>query len=166
MTIVMLIAKYVYTQPTVSIGMSFLVATYDVRSAIAKIMGSEIEITVQFISNSHAMGCFVVLQSENGSHDVFRILLRSGSKLDVTSVIGAPPANYIMYVYDLEEDGDINNMPAILVEEGVHVTTECRLTEMCMHYHNHLQGLAYCMCKQGYVYGTLFALKLCLCHVV
>ena len=123
---------YPYTQPTMSIDTIFLAATYDVQSAIAKIMDSDIEITVQFIRNSYAMGCLVVLQSQNGSRDLFRILLRSGSKLDVTSVIRAPPANYIMYVYDMEEDGDINNMPAILVEDGAHVTTEGRLTEMCI----------------------------------
>ena len=107
---------------------TFPAATYDVQSAIAKIMDSDIEITVRFISNSYAVGCLVVLQSQNGSRDLFRILLRSGSKLDVTRVIRAPPANYLMYVYDMEEDGDINNMPAIMVEDGAHVTTEGWLT--------------------------------------
>ena len=91
-------------------------------------MGSEIEITVHFIHNSFAMGCFVVLQSDNGSPDEFRVLLRSGSDLLVTDMISVPPSTYTLYVYDLEEDGHINEMPAILPEGGIHVTTACKLT--------------------------------------
>ena len=92
-------------------------------------MGSEIEITVHFIHNSFAMGCFVVLQSDNYcSPDEFRVLLRSDSDLSVTDMISVPPSTYTLYAYDLEEDGHINEMPAILPEGRIHVTTACKLT--------------------------------------
>ena len=60
-------------------------------------MGSEIEITVYFIGNSFAVGCFVVLQSDNYcSPDEFRVLLRSGSDLSVTDMISVPPSTYTL----------------------------------------------------------------------
>ena len=91
-------------------------------------MGSEIEITVNFIGNSFAMGCFVVLQSDNYcSPDEFRVLMRNGSDLFVTDMIDVPPSTYTLYVYDLDEDGHINEVPAILPEGRIHVTTVCKL---------------------------------------
>ena len=92
-------------------------------------MGSEIEITLQFISNSHAVGGLVVLQSDSGSPDEFRVLLRSGSDLTVTDMISVPPSTYTLYVYDLEEDGHVNREPAILPEDRIHVITGCKLIE-------------------------------------
>ena len=80
------------------------------------------------------MGCFVVFQSDNyGSADEFRVLLRSGSDLFVTDDISVPPSTYTLYVYDLEEGVHINEMPAILPEGRIHVTTKCTLA----HTHTH-----------------------------
>ena len=74
------------------------------------------------------MGCFVVFQSDNyGSPDEFIVLLRSGSDLFVTDMISVPPSTYTLYVYDLEEDGHINEIPAILLEDRISVTTKCKL---------------------------------------
>ena len=106
-----------------------LAASYDVQHATAEVMGSEIEITLQFISNSHAVGGLVVLQSDSGSPDEFRVLLRSGSDLTVTDMISVPPSTYTLYVYDLEEDGHVNREPAILPEDRIHVITGCKLIE-------------------------------------
>ena len=105
----------------------FLAATYDVQSATAEVMGSEIEMTLHFITNSHAVGSLVVLQSDSGSPDEFRVLLRSGSDLTVTDMISVPPSTYTLYVYDLEEDGHINREPAILPDDKIRVTTESKL---------------------------------------
>ena len=89
---------------------------------------------MHFIDNSFAMGCFVVLQSDNyGSPDEFRVVLRSGSDLIMTDMISVPPSTYTLYVYDLENDGHINGMPAILPEDRIHVTTKCKLA----HTHTH-----------------------------
>ena len=109
---------------------TFLVVTFDVQTVTVE-EGSEIEITVHFISNSLAMGCLVVLQSDSGSPDEFRVLLRSGSDLTVTDMISVPHSTYTLYVYDLEVDGHVNREPAILPEERIHVTTESMLNVHC-----------------------------------
>ena len=83
--------------------------------------------TGRFISNSHAPGCFVVLQCDNGSPDVFRVLQRNSSNLIMTNMISVPPSTYTMNVHDLEEDGHINEIPAILVEGKIIVTRDCKL---------------------------------------
>ena len=101
-------------------------ATFDVQSVIAK-GGSEINVTGRFISNSHAPGCFVVLQCGDGSPDEFRVLLRNNSDLIMTNMISVPPSTYTMNVHDLEKDGHINELPAILSEDTIIVTRECKL---------------------------------------
>ena len=108
--------------------------TFDVQTATVE-EGSEVEITVHFISNSLAMGCLVVLQSDSGSPDEFRVLLRSGSDLSVTDMISVPPSTYTLYVYDLEEDGHVNREPAILPEDRLYATTSCKLNVITKHVH-------------------------------
>ena len=106
---------------------NFLTATYDVQSATTEVTSNEVEMTLHFITNSHAVGCLVVLQSDIVSPDEFRVLLRSGSDLTVTAMISVPPSTYTLYVYDLEEDGNINREPAILPHDKLYVTTESKL---------------------------------------
>ena len=79
------------------------------------------------------MGCLVVLQSDSGSPDEFRVLLRSGSDLTVADMISVPPSTYTLYVYDLEEDGHVNREPAILPEDRIHITTESTLNGKYVH---------------------------------
>ena len=79
--------------------------------------------TVQFINNSLALGWFVALQSNDGSPDEFRALQRSGSDMTMTGIISVPSSTYKVYVYDLEQDGHINEMPAVLPDERIHITT-------------------------------------------
>ena len=105
-----------------SLFISYPTATFDVQKSIAR-GGNEILITVQFISNSQAMGCFVVLQSNDDFLDVFRVILRNDtSQPNVTDVISTPPSNYTMYVYDLEKDGRINCKLADWQREYINVT--------------------------------------------
>ena len=91
--------------------MSSPVATFDVQNAIAN-GGSEISMTGQFINNSRAPGCFLVFQCDDGSPDEFRVILRNVLESSVTAMISVPPSTYTMYVYDLEEDGNIIIEPA------------------------------------------------------
>ena len=105
------------------IDTTFHAATYDVQNITNEVINSDIIMTVQFISNSLALGWFVALQSNDGSPDEFRVLQRSGSDLTMTGIISAPPSTYTVYVYDLEQDGHINEMPAILPEDRIHITT-------------------------------------------
>ena len=120
---------YIYFSfPSFPPSFSFCVssaATFDVQSVTAK-GGSAINMTGRFISNSHAPGCFVVLQCSDGSPDEFRVLLRNNSDLIMTNM-SVPPSTYKMNVHDLEEDGHINKMPAILSEDTIIVTRKCKL---------------------------------------
>lgn len=99
-------------------------ATFDVQSVTAK-GGDDINVTGGFISNSRALGCFVVLHGGDDSPDELRVLLRNNS--DVTNKISVPPSTYTMSVHDLEEDGHINEISAILVEDKIIVTRDCKL---------------------------------------
>ena len=111
----------------------FLTATFDVQNATVE-EGSDVEITVHFITNSLAMGCLVVLQSNSGSPDELRVLLwNDTSGPTVTDMISVPPSTYTLYVYDLEEDGHVNREPAILPEDRIHVTANCKLNGKYVH---------------------------------
>ena len=96
-------------------------ATFDVQRTTVK-GGSEIEVTVQFISNSRAPGCFVVLQGDYGSSDEFGVLMRDASKPNVDVMIGAPRFNYAVYVYDLKIGEHINTDPASIQDDRISVT--------------------------------------------
>ena len=80
--------------------------------------------TEEFIKNTTARGCFIVLECDYGSPDVFRALLRPDSfSTSVESIItNIPPLTYHLLVYDLEEDGLPNRIPA--VEQSSSVTVE------------------------------------------
>ena len=69
----------------------------------------------EFIKNTTAKGCFIVLQCDYGSPDLFRALLLPDTfSTFVESIItNIPPSTYHMLVYDLEEDGLPNSIPAV-----------------------------------------------------
>ena len=78
---------------------------------------------VHFIDNSRAIGCFVVLKSDSGSPDEFRVLTRTNiSTPTVATMVDAPPSIYTMYVFDVEMSGDINTNPAFIYPNEVDVT--------------------------------------------
>ena len=71
--------------------------------------------TGKFIEETRAKGCFVVLQCQYGSPDVFiALLLPKDFSGSVESTIdGVPASTYSVLVYDLEEDGLPNTKPAV-----------------------------------------------------
>ena len=90
-------------------------------------MGTEVNITGVFISNSHALGCFVVLQCNENDPDHFRVLLRNLSQDSVSSIIDAPSkedTEYTIFVYDLEEKGLPYERPAIARGDKVFVNAK------------------------------------------
>ena len=90
-------------------------------------MGTEVNITRVFISNSHALGCFVVLQCNENNPDHFRVLLRNLSQDIVSSIIDAPSkedTEYTIFVYDLEEKGLPYERPAIARGDKVFVNAK------------------------------------------
>ncbi|CAI8038558.1 hypothetical protein GBAR_LOCUS21502 [Geodia barretti] len=99
--------------------------TYDVQSAAAnttKGTNNKINLTGEFIKDTTAQGCFVVLQCEYGNPDVFRVvLLPDDSSTSVESTIhDILSSTYNMLVYDLEEDELRSRHPA--VEQSTNVT--------------------------------------------
>lgn len=68
-----------------------------------------------------------MLQCDDDSPDEFRVLLRNNSDVIMTNMISVPHSTYTMNVHDLEEDGHINEIPAILVEDKIIVTRDCKL---------------------------------------
>ncbi|CAI8035406.1 hypothetical protein GBAR_LOCUS19876 [Geodia barretti] len=80
--------------------------TFDVQNATVNAAGNGLIVTVNFIANTTATGCFIVLQSEDGSPDEFRALLRPESETTLVATIDSvPPSTYTMLFYDLEQDG-------------------------------------------------------------
>ena len=103
-------------------------ATFDVQSATADVTGdNEVTVTGEFIKNTTATGCLLVLQSEDGAPDVFRALLRPDSSTTLTSTVTVPSSTYTVSVHDLEQDGLPNSRPAYTGSSGVsvHGAGEC-----------------------------------------
>ena len=81
-------------------------ATFDVQSIAVTAGVDEFLVTVEFITSTTARGCFMVLESEDGSPDEFRALLRTDSSTTlVTTIDNVPPSTYTPLFYDLEQDG-------------------------------------------------------------
>ena len=81
--------------------------------------------TGQFIENTTASGCFIVLQCEDGSPDQFIILPRSESKIAVASSVGnVRPSTYTTFVHDLEHNRLPHQTPSLRSDNTVTVTLE------------------------------------------
>ena len=125
-------------------------ATNDVQSAAAattKGTNNKINLTGEFIENTTAQGCFVVLQCEYGNPDVFRALLLPDdfSTSVKSTILNILSSTYHMLVYDLEEDGLPSSHPA--VEQITTVTVlgngECVLISLhfTIHYNFYCRSL-------------------------
>ena len=102
-------------------------ASFDVQNITVQSMGTEVNITGVFISNSQALGCFVVLQCNENNPDHFRVLLRNQLQNSVSSIIDAPSkedTEYTIFVYDLEEKGLPYERPAIARGDKVFVNAK------------------------------------------
>ena len=64
-------------------------------------------ITVEFIENTTAKGCFIVLQNSPVSPDMFVAV-----PLSQSSIENIPASMYSVFVHDLEQDGTPNTSPA------------------------------------------------------
>ena len=83
-------------------------ATNDVQKTTAVASGpGEIRVDGEFIEDTTAEGCFIVLQCEEESPDVFIALPLpddAGTNVSIT-ISSIPSSTYTMLVYDLEQDG-------------------------------------------------------------
>ena len=94
-------------------------ATYDVQSLSVVEEGDGVVVTGEFITDSRAGGCLLVLQgpSSSSSPDIFRTIQRT--QLELGSTITVPPSTYTVYGYDIEEDWLPNTMPAVVMGEHI-----------------------------------------------
>ena len=111
----------------------FFTATFDIQNSEARRNGSRITVTGEFITDSLAKGCFIVLQCNESTADQYRAIPRNGSAENVTETIDVPSSTYTMYAYDIEgNDGLPYIMPANIPDGGqITVTTNSKY--VCVH---------------------------------
>ena len=105
------------------------IATYDVQNPEAGESEDGIMVTGEFITDSRARGCFIVIISYDNTADVFRALQREDSSVTyIEDIINVPPSTYTVYAYyDLEENALPNPFPANTTSSGpITITTPCK----------------------------------------
>ena len=91
-------------------------ATFDIQDLLAVVDNGDIIVTGELITNSHAKGCFIVLQGSHNTADIYQVLSRS-----VSGTIIAPSSNYTVYGYDIEDNALPNSLPAVVIETIVNI---------------------------------------------
>ena len=92
-------------------------ATFDIQDLLAVVNDDgDIIVTGELITNSHAKGCFIVLQGSHNTADIYQVLSRS-----VSGTIIAPSSNYTVYGYDIEDNALPNSLPAVVIETIVNI---------------------------------------------
>ena len=71
-----------------------------------------ISVSGTFVTNSLARGCFLVIQCNEDTADIFVAIERKGTDQIVNESIPVPPSSYIVYAYDLEENALPHHIPA------------------------------------------------------
>ena len=104
-------------------------ATYDVQSVSVVEERDGVVVTGEFITDSRAAGCLLVLQgpSSSSSPDIFRTLQRT--QLEQGSTIRVPPSTYTVYGYDIEEDWLPSTMPAVVLDDQISIQSDCECVE-------------------------------------
>ena len=100
-------------------------ATFDIQNPTASKDGSNIKVEGEFISGTFATGCFILIQCNDSTADIYRALLRQGSEQTVSEVISVPPSIYTVYAYDLEENALPNPLPAVSSGTPINITSDC-----------------------------------------
>ena len=102
-------------------------ATFDIQNFSANEFGDGIRVKGEFITDSLAKGCFIVLQCNESTADTYRAIPRNGLEQTVSETINVPPGNYTVYAYDIEDDGLPYTLPANEPgNENLTITTNCK----------------------------------------
>ena len=107
-------------------------ATYDVQSVSVVEERDGVVVTGEFITDSRAAGCLLVLKgpSSSSSPDIFRTLQRT--QLEQGSTIRVPPSTYTVYGYDIEEDWLPSTMPAVVLDDQISIQSDCEYRVECL----------------------------------
>ena len=102
-------------------------ATFDIQNFTAEGNGDGIAVTGDFITDSFAKGCFIVLQSNETTADEYQAIPRNGLKQTLSETIEVPSSTYTLYAYDIESDGFPQIIPANIPEnERITIATDCK----------------------------------------
>ena len=93
-----------------------LTATFDVQNVTVEENGGSIAVTGKFLTDTFAMGCFIVVQFNESTADEHIALLRNELKQTVHKTINVLSSTYKLYVYDIEDNGLTNETSAIVQE--------------------------------------------------
>ena len=111
----------------------YFTATFDVQNPTAEGNGSGITVTGEFITDSSAAGCFIVLQGNENTADTYRAIPRNGAK-----TIYVPSGTYTVYAYDIEDDGLPYTLPANTPDNGLNITTNCKYDIQCIYSYKYM----------------------------
>ena len=94
---------------------------------MAKPSGSNmIGISLEFITDSHALGCLLILQDTFTNEDSFFVLKRHGSNQTMSETVVVSAGNYHAYLYDLEDTLHPNPYPANISPQVLKVNGSCK----------------------------------------
>ena len=89
--------------------------------------------TGEFITDSLARGCFILLQCNRHTMDRFRAIPRNGSEHDVFELITVDSSTYTIYAYDLEDNALPYPMPANTPNHQITINTSCKYHTVHVH---------------------------------
>ena len=99
----------------------FAAATFDVQYPSIKNKKDGLVLSGGFITDSLADGCFLVIESNASTADIFVAIQRKGSEQVISESIPLPPSSYIVYAYDLEENALPYHIPANIPSPDDHI---------------------------------------------
>ena len=85
-----------------------------------------ISVSGTFITESLARGCFIVIECDEDTADIFVAIEREGTDQIVDESIAVPPSSYIVYAYDLEENTLPHHIPANIPSPEIIINTPCK----------------------------------------
>ena len=85
-----------------------------------------ISISLEFITDSHARGCLLILQDTFTDEDSFLIMKRHGSNQTMSETVMVSAGNYHAYLYDLEDTLHPNPYPANVSPQVLTVNGFCK----------------------------------------
>ena len=89
-----------------------MLGTFDVQKAEANVSDGILTVMKEFMVNSTAQGCFIVVKSQSPSPDRMMAVLNTSAPAEVA---GLEPNIYDILVYDVEETGLPNETPAVQI---------------------------------------------------
>ena len=103
----------------------YFTATFDIQNSTAEGKGDGITVKGDFITDSFAKGCLIVLKCNETTEDKYQAIPWNGSEPTVSETIKVPSSTYTVYAYDIENNGLPYVMPAN-IPENVTITAHCK----------------------------------------